>query len=201
MSNVLEQAIPDDLMYRWKKARIEHLKDRMKAYVLAPIAVLGYSDETKLSLTRWNWLETLDADLTGDHEWKARYPGKNLKHWWYRILWLWRNGAQRRTYLKHGIKSSFITRLFWHEGSYPDPDKTGGWFLLLAYHEQVVVGFYYKEVTPLPEWAQKIPFLKGRAHEVTKGWKLTGDPKKDPDSEERYYKITSNSRWPKLGDR
>lgn len=86
-------------MIRWLRYLIIHMLAVIVRYPLSPIAVIWYSTEDKLHLTRFNWLETIDNDLSGDKGWKAEHlAGSDVLSNWNRIRWLWRNGGNALNY-------------------------------------------------------------------------------------------------------
>lgn len=86
-------------MIRWLRYLIIHVLAVIARYPLSPIAVRWYSTENKLHLTRFNWLETIDNDLSGDKGWKEEHlAGNDVLSDWNRTRWLWRNGGNALNY-------------------------------------------------------------------------------------------------------
>lgn len=82
----------------WISYAVAHIAAVTLRYPMSPIAVLFFSTDDKRHLTSFNWLETLDNDLSGDRGWRTEHiTGDPLSNW-NRIKWLWRNGANSFNY-------------------------------------------------------------------------------------------------------
>lgn len=182
----------------FKKKAKEHAFSKLKAMLLAPYVVAFKRTDDKLHFVpEYRWMETIDWPLTGDAPWQRRYEGKNLKSWWLQVLWIWRNGAQKMSYVDYGIPASLVDRIILLNGSVDNPDFTMGHKTrILLDKAGRVVGFYVKECTPL-KW------LPGRYKEVMVGWKVNNPvpwTKAQGGDDREYIKIINSTRFKKLPD-
>lgn len=86
---------------RWLALLLPHVAVKVVAWALAWVAVKGFSSDDKRSL-RWplRWLETSDADLSGDSYWKIELAaiGADPLADENRIAWIRRNGGHKINY-------------------------------------------------------------------------------------------------------
>lgn len=93
-----------------------HLLVTIARYPLAPIAVVFFATNDKRQLHfPFDWLETIDNDLSGDSGWRTKHikPGSDPLSTWNRIRWLWRNGGNRFNHMTIGCLDDFEYRRPW----------------------------------------------------------------------------------------
>lgn len=136
----------------WKKHLLKYFGLMILRYPLAIIAVLFYSTEDKMHITKWKWLETIDWPLTGDDGWREEHlVGNDATSALNRIRWLWRNGGNRYNYEVIGVKDDPHFRSV-HQSGY---------------------GYY---VRPDGAWIKriKIPLYKNYFIQAIFGWNIFG---------------------------
>ncbi|PPC91869.1 MAG: hypothetical protein CTY34_02005 [Methylobacter sp.] len=83
----------------WVGMLLIHLLIVLLRYPLSIVAVAFFTTPDGKRLTEpFLWLDTLDADLTGDAGWRAHLNGADPMAFWSRIRWLWRNGGNATNY-------------------------------------------------------------------------------------------------------
>lgn len=151
------------LTLKWVCCVIAQVLAKGVTIVLAPVVCACCATPDKRHLRKpFRWMETMDWDMAGDPPWRERrLIGKNPLSWLNRTRWLWRNGAQRFTYLNLGVNMAGVTL---HTTGNPRPDHPPyGLKLTIAARSERVVGFYANRM---------IPLLAGRGLQIQTGWKL-----------------------------
>ena len=143
-------------IFQWLIILPLHILAILARYPLAPLAVVLFSSKDKRTLRHpFHWLQTDDADLSGDSGWKKEHlkPGVDPLSTWNRIRWLWRNGAQSFNYRVIGCRDNMP----WRQSSKLLRGKQSFWHRPDGY-------WLWRSFTP----------LFGRYLEVFIGWGLFG---------------------------
>lgn len=121
-------------MRRYCLFLIPHLLLSVLRYPLAVIAVLFFSTKTGRHLTRFEWLETIDNDLSGDSGWKEEHLiGPDPLSMINRIRWLWRNGGNTVNYGLLGVDDNPSWRVVYGCASGPRWERPDGAWLYRRY--------------------------------------------------------------------
>lgn len=110
----------DIKLFTWLGNLLVHLLIVIARYPLAIIAVAWFTTgDGKKLVAPFTWLDTLDADLTGDAGWQNILNGKDPMAFWSRVRWLWRNGGNAANYTLLGCDYSKTFAAFRKPDPYP----------------------------------------------------------------------------------
>lgn len=151
------------LQLKWFAYVLAQASAKALAIVLAPLVCAVWATPDKRHLRApFRWMETIDWDMAGDPPWRQRrLVGTDPLSWLNRTRWIWRNGAQRLTYLVLGVN---MAGLELRTTGNPDPGRPPyGLKRTEALRETDTVAYYANRFVPL---------FGGRGLQIQTGWKL-----------------------------